>query len=477
MRSRATATVLIGASFALLAACSGDNGGKTPDASAQPDAAAQRDAPPRDGGSPTDPKKLVRDKATACPSAFAGASPKAGRNTGFEVEGQQRAFQLRLPAASLAGPRPLMVYFHGTNGSGDAILTLGWADELLKRGFIVVGPDGEDNGSVWPEWDAMREPSDRTRKNLDVAFFDRLVDCLAAHLEVDERRIYISGMSAGGIMTNRVLRERSQLLAGGVVGSGAFDLTDPVTPGPLGPMAVLVAWGGDNDEWGGTNAGKTVPKFNFAQQSALASQHYEKAPGVHQVHCRGDNLGHSWLASVNELMAGFLAAHPKGLATNQAWKLEPPPASAKVTCSEEAAATAAKVEVTCAAGPKPECQVYCQQIADCVVENDTVRPVLGPQLLDLGFAGKDYTECAGCVSACEKDLAQGVAVDAQVMTCFKGSIKACGAGIDAALVVADQVNQCCKDQLTSAICSRLCKTINKNTVAAGFFGACKPFPP
>ena len=85
---------------------------------------------------------------------------------------------------------------------------------------IFAGPDGELLGSVWPEWDAMRQAGDTERPNPDLAFFDALVDCVAAHHPVDAARIYVGGMSAGGIMTNRVLRARSTLLAGGIAGSG-----------------------------------------------------------------------------------------------------------------------------------------------------------------------------------------------------------------------------------------------------------------
>ena len=108
------------------------------------------------------------------------------------------------------------------------------------------------------EWSLLNIMSDGPTWFRDEAlytFFDKLVDCLAAHLEVDKNRIYISGKSAGGHMSNRLLRERSELLAGGVVASGVFELTEPAQPKPLGSMAVLVTWGGDNDEYTGSSGG------------------------------------------------------------------------------------------------------------------------------------------------------------------------------------------------------------------------------
>lgn len=424
--------------------------------------------------------KLVKDKAKVCPTTFQSTAPAAGKNTGFEVEAQKRTFYLRLPdSKSFAGPRPLMVYFHGTNGSGDEINggRKTWTDVLLKKGFVVVGPEGEDNGTVWPEWDAMRAAGDGLRKNKDLLFFDALVDCLAAHLEIDKNRIYISGMSAGGIMANRVLRERSDLLAGGVVGSGIYELTDPATATSLKPMAVLVTWGGDNDAYTGTSGGKKVPEFNFAQQAALASQAYEAATGVDQIHCKGDSLGHKWLSAVEDLMVDYLLAHPEGMATTSGWKLKAPDASTKVTCSEDAAKYTPKVTVTCKKQTIDNCQVYCQSLGDCVVENGTVQPILQNEITSIGFTGSDQSECKGCVTNCEADATKGGAVDTTMLECYKteSAAKSCGTGITAAMAVADYINKCCKDQTKSEVCGRFCTAVMKNSVAAAFFTACAPW--
>ena len=411
-----------------------------------------------------------------CPGAFATAGPRAGVNEGFEVEGRSRRFFLRLPAAdSLTTPRPLLVFFHGTNGSGDVIDRFPFADRLVEHGFVVVAPYGEDLGTVWPEWDAMRTADDRTRPNPDMRFFDRLVGCLRAKLPIAAERIYVAGMSAGGIMSNRVLRERSSLLAGGVVGSGIFDLTEPASGAKLEPMAVVVTTGGDNDAWGGENAGKELPSISFAEQAALAAHFYEEAPGGYQVSCRGDDLGHRWLSAANEVFVEFLEMHPKGMAKNPAYAVPALPVSARVSCSEEPVRYRPSAEVTCPEGHDRRCHAACQMVADCVVENVTVRPIFEPQLPELGFFGDERGDCSDCVSQCESDAAAGGANDEPVLDCLAAAPAACGTGILGALPLTRAVDGCCQGHPDSRVCRRICGAVRSNSTVAPFFPACAAF--
>jgi poly(3-hydroxybutyrate) depolymerase len=360
--------------------CSDDSGG-TPDAG-QKDAAADQNVDKNvsgqgtpdsgvdssvdlgpDGGSAVPAKKRVADKATVCPANFKTNAPQAGVNTGFVVDGQDREFYLALPNSSFTGPRPVMVYFHGT-GNGDPISKHPtYENALLAAGFIVVAPKSADNGSVWPTWDAMRQSNDKTRPNKDLMLFDTVIDCLAGHFEVDDNRLYVSGMSAGGIMVNRLLRERSDVLAGGIVASGIFDLTDPVSTDPLKPISVFVTWGGDDDKY----TGGGFPEFNFGLKAEKASQHYERASGVDQMYCVGDNLGHNWLTDVESIMINYLVEHPKGVTTGTGWKFQPPAASTKITCSLDEAATTTTIEVKCTKKTSDPCLTYCQTLGDGLV--------------------------------------------------------------------------------------------------------------
>ena len=419
-------------------------------------------------------EQLVRTASEVCPTGFQEVPMAAGQHGSYEAGGQTRSFHLALPDPSIyPGPRPMMVLFNGTGGTGAGFSESTGLDSLEDAGWVVLGPDSNANGTVWPVWDAMRMPDEEGMPNADMDLFDSLVDCVAAHVSVDANRLYVAGHSAGGIMSNRVLRHRSDLLAGGIVASGVFSLTSAQPPPVLDDMAVVVTWGGVNDAWGGAadDEETEVPEINFVEQSSLASQHYEEAPGVHQVACHGDDIGHEWLDGINDWMADYLLAHPKGLSIHGDWVFAEPDPTTSVTCSEEAYVWEPLVVVKCPASDTTGCYETCQFMADCTVENGTVSAPLAPQFEDLGFTGDSYENCDGCVSLCEQDAALGAAADVEVLTCIRDAFDAavCGAGVEGALPYILAANACCADQLESHVCARLCTTVMTNSVVVPFF--------
>lgn len=413
--------------------------------------------------------------AEACPAGFRD-SLEDGTHKAFAVADQQRSFELALPEGGFSGRRPLMILFHGTSGSGKSAMRSYGGQELLDRGFIVAAPDSVGNGTVWRVWDAMRLQGEEERENKDLRFFDGLVNCVAAHHKVDFERIYIAGHSAGGIMVNAMLQRRSKVLAGGITASGLLELTAPVPAAPLGEMAVLVTWGGDNDNYSGGTRGVTVPQFNFVEQAAMATQFYAEAPAVKQAWCRGGEIGHRWLGQsdprADDWMFDFLLAHPKGQAAESSWTMEAPDKGAGFTCGEGAVEIAPPVEVSCGTNASTGCRTYCQFIGDCVVENGTLRPALGPQLSAIGFSGDDLTECSGCLEQCS---AVKSGEDQEVLDCFQGQASAmvCGGGINGAAPFIEAVNTCCAGAQESQICGAFCTAILDNSAARSFFPTCE----
>jgi poly(3-hydroxybutyrate) depolymerase len=420
------------------------------------------------------PVALVADKAADCPGNFQ-ATIAAGQSDGYDIAGQTRSFYLALPPDSFGGPRPLMVVFNGTGETGKEIFDRTDMSDFVNAGFVVLAPDSIGNGTLWPVWDGLRLPEEESLENKDLEYFDSIVMCLAAHQSVDKFRIYVSGHSAGGIFTNRVLQSRSDLLAGGIPASGVFDYTAPDPAPALDSMAVVVTWGGDNDEWGGNSGGGvSVPKFNFVEQAALASQHYEAAPGLDQVYCRGNDVGHAWLSPANAWMIDYLLAHPKGLATSSSWQFVAP-VDPTFTCSPDAATFESAGSVSCGASATAGCQAYCQMLGDGAVENATIEPVLGPQLDILGFSGTGHLECGGCITKCEADATDPS--DTTTLGCFQTQSTTIqfGGGIPGAKPFIDTVNQCCEGQTSSGVCQTLCGAISQNSAAAALFPSCAAF--
>ena len=419
------------------------------------------------------PMRLAASAMDRCVGAYRSTAPTAGQNTNYPIDGQMRSFWLMLPPASFTGPRPLFVGFHGTGGTGRefAADSYGKLADFVARGFIVVAPDAVGNGTVWPVWDALRQAADVSAPNFDLDFVDSLIPCVAAYLPVDANRIYAGGHSAGGIMTNYVLERRSSLLAGGIVASGVYDLTQPAMPMALGAMSVLVTWGGTGDMYSGGTSGVRVPTINFVEQASLASRYYAGQPMVGQANCNAP-VGHDWLRAINPWMVDFLLAHPKGLDNTTAAPLPPVPAGSGATCTSDPFVSMTSTAIMCPASATTDCHAVCQLLADCAVSNATVGPVLAPQLTSLGFAGTNNRDCGGCVTRCE-GLATSAA-DRTVLTCLRMRQESatCGAGIAGAMPLIDAVNTCCTAHADSPFCVESCRVILGNTVERTFFPTC-----
>jgi len=438
---------------------SGSNGGPN---SALPDGG---DAEAIDAGDP----------GAACPAPFEGAGngPKAGVNTGFSAGGQSRTFHLLLPPDSFTGPRPLLFAFHGTTETGPKFIARAKLADFAAKGFIVVAPDAAGNGTFWPVWDAMRAPGTESAPNADVELFDRLLSCTAAHYAVDKNRVFATGHSAGGIFTNRLLRSRSKILAGGIVGSGVFDFTASDAKGPLDPMLVVVTWGGDNDTYRGTTPnGVSVPAFSFVEQASLASKFYAAEANIAHARCRGDNLGHAWLP-LNDWFIDLLLSRPKGTPVSSL-SLPSLPAGSKAACSAAPYELAPLPAMTCAPTTRAGCMESCQLFADCAVENRTVGPSLQAELSKVGFT---QTSCAGCVQRCQAGAT--TQADAAALACFatKQNAATCGPGIEGATPLFQAINECCKGRSGSNLCVDLCTTLNGNSVAKAFFPTCQQIVP
>ncbi len=129
--------------------------------------------------------------------------------------GLQRTYYLHLPPQHSPTVRlPLVLALHG-GGRADG-------DELAKRtgynqladqeGFIAVYPNGID-----AQWNDGRgktaRKSDRIINIDDVGFLSTLIDHLIRDYNADPRRVYMTGLSNGGMMTLRMGCEAGSKLA------------------------------------------------------------------------------------------------------------------------------------------------------------------------------------------------------------------------------------------------------------------------
>ncbi|OBH23891.1 polyhydroxybutyrate depolymerase [Mycobacterium sp. E342] len=138
---------------------------------------------------------LVAGCAPTLPSGFvAGTSLHH-----LQVGGHDRSYRLYKPAAT-PDSAPLVLVLHGYSGSARQVeRDYGW-DELADSGrFVVAYPDGLDRAWNVDGESCCGRPG---RENVDdVAFITAAVADIAKNVRTDPARVYVTGMSNGGIMS------------------------------------------------------------------------------------------------------------------------------------------------------------------------------------------------------------------------------------------------------------------------------------
>jgi polyhydroxybutyrate depolymerase len=133
-----------------------------------------------------------------------------------------------------AGPAPTVIVLHGAiNSAGWAMRRFGFAEAAAARGFTAVFPQG-----VALQWNDGR--SGLSTRIDDVSYLRRLVRELVAQEIADPGRIYIAGVSNGGMMALRMVCEAAELFAG----AGTVIASMPIATGaecrPARPVPVVM---------------------------------------------------------------------------------------------------------------------------------------------------------------------------------------------------------------------------------------------
>lgn len=165
--------------------------------------------------------------SNGCATAAAGTgAPVAGSLT---VNGAARTYQLVVPAGDPRTARALVLVFHGKGGDG-----LGYRNWIGKQieaaardEAVFVYPDGVDDGKGWPNQDGK-----------DVAFVDALLAKLATEVCYDQKRVFATGFSYGGYMSNTLGCARGTAIRAiaPVAGGGPWGTC-------TGPVAAWIAHG------------------------------------------------------------------------------------------------------------------------------------------------------------------------------------------------------------------------------------------
>ena len=153
----------------------------------------------------------------------------------FGSGGKTRTYYLLIPDnVKEKAPVPLIVLLHGSGRNGKT-QTDQWESLAKKEGFIIVAPD-----ALTPE--AWRIPEDGPD------FLYDLVELLQAqHEEIDRRRVYLFGHSAGAIHSLVMGLLESEYFAGVAVHAGALAPGNYPAMDTAARKIPMAIWVGTND--------------------------------------------------------------------------------------------------------------------------------------------------------------------------------------------------------------------------------------
>ena len=129
---------------------------------------------------------------------------KPSLSQNFKFAGVSRTYRLYVPPSYREQQAaPLLVLLHGGGSDGRAMVRFTGFNRIAdEEGLLVVTPDGVEkhwnDGRENTGYKAHRESID------DVGFISALIDFLSTQYNVDRERIYVAGISNGGMMAYRL---------------------------------------------------------------------------------------------------------------------------------------------------------------------------------------------------------------------------------------------------------------------------------
>lgn len=157
--------------------------------------------------------------------------------------GLQRTYYLHLPPNYQSATKlPLVLALHGGGrADGDDLAERTGYNRLAdQEGFIAVYPNGID-----AQWNDGRGRTARKSEKIvnidDVGFLSSLIDLLIQDYKVDPLRVYVTGLSNGGMMTLRMGCEAGSKLAAiaPVIANMPANIVSTCRPGSPIPLLLM----------------------------------------------------------------------------------------------------------------------------------------------------------------------------------------------------------------------------------------------
>ena len=210
----------------------------------------------------------------------------------IDVQGTGRSYYLHFPSGSRAAPWPLVLVLHGAGSdAADTLSTDRWIETSDLNGFILVGLEARPprvwlptsfrlNPRVWNSGDPGVQ-DESILKNDDVAYTRAVLDELGRRYTIDPGRVYITGFSSGGGMTQRLGVELSERFAA-IAAVGSLRVQ---TAAPRVPLSVLLIYGRHDPVVPYEGGTRVTPWGDTPGMPPVSST---IAAWVRDLHCGGD---------------------------------------------------------------------------------------------------------------------------------------------------------------------------------------------
>ena len=178
--------------------------------------------------------------------AWLGEAQAATGRLHFDINGQKRSATLVEHERLKRGPRTTIIVLHGNNRPNlrgnpaygrVAQRSIGLDEQVRSYGTLLVYPDGLEG-----RWNF--EPGEA--KPDDVAFIRALAARLVSTGFADRNRIFVAGVSTGGMMALRIGCEGADFIAGTIALISALPAKEAAVCNPSRPLAVMLLNGTAN---------------------------------------------------------------------------------------------------------------------------------------------------------------------------------------------------------------------------------------
>jgi polyhydroxybutyrate depolymerase len=253
----------------------------------------------------------------------------------IDAGGVTRTYRYYAPPQA-SGKLPLVFILHGAGGTAERLAPVVRFERLAAaKRFLVVYPDAFEKH--WNDLRGIPEWTSHQRNIDDIGFFSALIDRFIARHNADPKRIFVAGISNGGLMSHRLGCELAGKIAAiaPVVRTFTNKLSDacrPARPIPVhmffGTADKLVPFAGGIQKMGSAetpvlSAQQTIDRWaalNACSKPPSVTKTAEPA-GTRQVFsgCRDnaevvayirEGAGHSWPPDATELIWAFFEKHP-----------------------------------------------------------------------------------------------------------------------------------------------------------------------